>query len=248
MEDALRASSPETLAASIKILAFVQPEIRRLPIDVFGAEYWLADLSAPAPGDMLSEDERQRASRFVFDIHRRRFETAHAALRIILSAQTGVPAAGIELLIGTYGKPALDARYSCEFNMSHSDALALIGIARHWPEKSELGVDIEELREVKDCMALAAANFTSAERRELADSLPAARSQLFLQGWTRKEACLKALGSGLSIAPSTFHCGLSPHRSMTHIPTPSGPAVVEVECINVADDHIAAVARTQFEI
>jgi 4'-phosphopantetheinyl transferase len=128
--------------------------------------------------------------------------------------------------------------------MSHSDELALIAIARGLPPGAEIGVDIEALREVRNTAELAAANFTARERAELAQVAPRERNWYFLSGWTRKEACLKAVGSGLSIAPSTFECALAPVRTLTRIPTPQGHRTVEVESIDVQDGHLAAIAIT----
>jgi len=76
----------------------------------------------------------------------------------------------------------------------------------------EIGVDIEVLHRIDDLEALSERCFTPAEQHELdrcADD-PGARDLLFLHGWTRKEACLKAVGSGLSLEPASFEAGLSP--------------------------------------
>jgi 4'-phosphopantetheinyl transferase len=221
---------------------------RRVPLTSFGAELWLVDLSV-ARGDQalacLSELERARAARFVFAADRRRYVAAHFALRELLGARLAIPAQKIEFELGEHGKPALARRFGCVFNMSHSGELALVGIGCDFPAGVELGVDLETLRPISDAAALAQAHFTTRERAELARVAPGELDRTFLAGWTRKEACLKAVGSGLSIAPSTFECGLAALRSATRIPTPRGVATIEVESVDVDRDHMAAVAITR---
>jgi 4'-phosphopantetheinyl transferase len=219
----------------------------RLPLGIFGARFWLVDLSvAPAPEALavLSGPERERAARFIFDEHRRRYQAAHAGLRAILAAELSLSAAGIDFRFGAHDKPSLPEEYGCMFNMSHSDELALIALATDLPAGWELGIDIEKRHPVTNAMELAAANFTAAEQHELAREPAATRDELFLTGWTRKEACLKAVGSGLSIAPTCFECGLAPVRALTWIPTKTGRMTVEVESIDVGHGHLAAIAIT----
>jgi hypothetical protein len=50
------------------------------------------------------------------------------------------------------------------------------------------------------------------------------------------------VGSGLSIAPSTFHCGLRTVRSVTQIVTPRGCDFVEVAPLDIGADQVASVA------
>src|SRR5688572_20682109 len=46
--------------------------------------------------DLLSDEERGRAARFVQEQHRRRFVAAHGALRRIVAGYTGLPARHLE--------------------------------------------------------------------------------------------------------------------------------------------------------
>ena len=50
-------------------------------------------------------------------------------------------------------------------------------------------------------------HFTPRERDAVQCETGAARDRAFLRCWTRKEACMKATGLGLSLAPSSFECG-----------------------------------------
>jgi 4'-phosphopantetheinyl transferase family protien len=60
----------------------------------------------------LSDAERHRASRFVFDRDRHRFVVALARLRELLAAILGVRPESIELVYGTHGRPALAGRFA----------------------------------------------------------------------------------------------------------------------------------------
>lgn len=158
---------------------------------------------------MLSEAERARGLRFASATHRRRHEAAHATLRQLLAAETGIGASGLAFEAGWCGKPALapGGAVPGSFNLSHSDEVALL----LWdPEGGAWGVDVECLRPIDDRDAISERVFTMDERAELATQAlrgwPA--DPLFLRLWVRKEACLKALGTGFSLEPGGFHVGL----------------------------------------
>lgn len=156
----------------------------------------------------LSADEIARGQRFAFEGLRRRHLASHVALRAILAQQTGLPAAALVFGAGPFGKPFLHAPAACVFNMSHSDDVAVIAVAPGASGGTDIGVDVEVLRPMRDAVALAERNFTQAEQRALLAAPPEQRDLAFMRGWTRKEACLKAIGSGLSIPPDAVDAGL----------------------------------------
>lgn len=157
---------------------------------------WRIDLDEGPVDDVTDEPERQRAARFVRPDDGRRYLASHAALRRLLGRREAWVA-------GTHGKPAV-ASPPPHFNMSRRDGVALIGIsATH-----EIGVDVEPLRAFADANELAQLHFTPRERDDVARESGTARDRAFLRCWTRKEACMKATGCGLSLAPSTFECGV----------------------------------------
>lgn len=204
-------------------------------------ELWQLDLSlAPAAHELatLSADEHARAARFVFERDRRRFQAAHVGLRAVLSARTGLAAHALRFVAGPFGKPRLDGTPACSFNLSHSDDQALIVCAAD----GEIGVDLECLRAVSDAQALAERNFTRSECAELTRAPAAERDLYFLRGWTRKEACLKAIGSGLSIAPESFEAGLSADARPVQIDTPEGRARVELCTLPLGEGWVGALA------
>src|ERR1700746_417432 len=78
------------------------------------------------------------------------------------------------------------------FNIAHSGGDAVIALA----DRAAVGVDIELHRPISDVESLARLVFSDVERREL-EFAPDPVSA-FLNGWTRKEAYVKALGLGLT--------------------------------------------------
>jgi len=88
------------------------------------------------------------------------------------------------------------ARGHLEFNLAHCGGDAVIALT----DCAAIGVDIELLQPVPDVESLARLVFSDVERREL--ELAPDPVSAFLNGWTRKEAYVKALGLGLT-APLT---------------------------------------------
>jgi len=203
-------------------------------------ELWLADADAwPDEADEgLSDDERERAARFVFERDRRRYRVAHRFLRRLL-ARYAPAAATLPFRIGPHGRPSLATPDALDFNMSHSDRWVLVGMGRD----VQWGVDVEAVRAMDDLDALAAQNFTPAEQDELASVAPANRLRAFLSGWTRKEACLKALGTGLTVPADRVDAGLGPQPRRVAVRLSAGTALAEVHSLQLGEDMLAAVAR-----
>jgi len=176
-----------------------------------GVRLWLFDLTDEPPAERLrwlSEDEQARAARFAFARDLRRYRAAHVQLRRLLGQATGSTPESLRFRESPQGKPSLESGMPPAFNLSHSAEVGALALVTH----GDIGVDIEVLHHVHDLDALAQRCFTPDEQRELdhCGEDPTARDMLFLHGWTRKEACLKAVGSGLALEPACFEAGLWP--------------------------------------
>jgi len=170
------------------------------------------DIAPQAVGallDLLSEDEQQRAHRFVFDRDRRRFIVARARLRQLLGERLGVPPAALRFVYGAQGKPALAAKFAgsgLRFNVSHSEDVAVYAFALD----REVGIDVEAVRELPDADDIAARCFSRRENETYLKLGSRERSLGFFNCWTRKEAFIKALGEGLSHPLDRFDVSLAP--------------------------------------
>lgn len=186
----------------------------------------------------LTPDELARAERFHFERHKRRFLAARCGLRAALAEATGRAPAALRFVDGPFGKPRLEGEPDCQFNLSHSEDEALLAIG----SDGELGADIEVLRRMSDALALARMNYTADECAALEALPPAERDAGFLRLWTRKEACLKAIGTGLSVHPSCFSAGLDRGETTVRIAWPQGAATLALRELDAGPGALAAVA------
>lgn len=179
---------------------------------------WLLSLDQPAwpaqaIGGCLDGPERERAERFHFDEHRRRFIAGRGQLRHLIAGYLQVAASSVRFTYGEQGKPSLDPCHASRvgspalrFNLSHSEGVALLGVTR----EAEIGVDVEAVRTMLDAGDVARDNFSSAEV-DAWERLPEAmRDDGFFSCWSRKEAIVKAMGGGLSIPLDSFQVTLDP--------------------------------------
>jgi 4'-phosphopantetheinyl transferase len=160
----------------------------------------------------LSADERERAGRFHFERHRRRFVAGRGELRRLLGRYLGLDAGQIVFGYGSDGKPFCStqpAAWQLCFNLSHSHNAAALAIANGF----EVGIDVEQVRSIDENLPLEV--FSARERTQFA-ALPAAGQQpVFFETWARKEACLKALGTGFILPPVHFEFDLASHGDTT---------------------------------
>lgn len=154
---------------------------------------------------LLSSDERQRAGRFRFDVHRNRFIAARGTLRVLLGNELKRDPSAIEFQYGKNGKPFVAAQ-SAQFNVSHSHGVAAFALSRG----IELGIDVERI-DSRPLQEGVAERFFSPNEVKVLRSLPEELQPLaFFNCWTRKESYIKATGEGISIGLDQFDVSLTP--------------------------------------
>lgn len=157
--------------------------------------------------EVLSRAERARADRFVRAEDRARFVTARGVLRHVLAEYVGQAADQLDLRRAEFGKPYCPGGPG--FNLSHAGGVALLAVTpEHDGTSVPLGVDIERYRPMLS--DLARRYFTPGEVAELEDLAPERREAGFFRCWTRKEAMIKALGTGLHTPLDAIEVTLTP--------------------------------------
>ncbi len=161
---------------------------------------WQADLDVDSHQEtdflkILAQEERNRASRYLFAKDRRNFVVARGILRCLLAHYLKTTPDEIIFSYGLAGKPEIDKPTTqLTFNLSHSHSAALYAIS--W--KRALGIDVEALGIDFSSNAIADFIFSDHERTILSAYPKNDWKTAFLRGWTRKEAYVKARGVGLS--------------------------------------------------
>lgn len=168
------------------------------PLLAAGAVHvWRADLSdvGETLGELLCDDERERAERFLNHGDGQLWQRSRGLLRALLGRYLQREPASLRFATGEHGKPQLmgDASSQLAFNMSHSGELALYAFS----DAGAVGVDVEVARRPVEEVAIAARALGAAEANRLQALDPSVRGREFLRAWTRHEAELKCLGVGI---------------------------------------------------
>jgi 4'-phosphopantetheinyl transferase len=181
----------------------------------------------------LDREEQARANRFHFEKHRRRFMVARGFLRLLLARYLDTKPEDVRFSYGPYGKPKLQGEHHPDrlrFNVSHSHEIAVFGFAYD----HELGIDVEYINHDFAREDIASRFFSRSEVETL-NALPdQQKTKAFFRCWTRKEAYIKAIGSGLSHPLDQFDVTLAPGE----------PAAL----LRVAKDPQAAARWTFFDL
>ena len=196
---------------------------------------------------LLSPDERERAERFGASGPRRHFVFGRAVLRQILGACLNAKPAALVFGLQPCGKPFLPHSAQAgdlRFNLSHSGRMAAIALARG----REVGVDIESIQRLDDWPLLAGRIFSPRERDELFSLPEPQQREAFFNGWTRKEAWLKATGEGLTDDLPSIEVTLSPGKEPELLGLPAGPGAARqwaIRAIPLPPDFAGAVVFEQ---
>lgn len=158
--------------------------------------------------------------------------------RLILGKLIGRPPQSLQFEITGEGKPYLAGNEPIAFNLSHSRSHSLIALSLG----DDIGCDIEDrFRHNDDADELGRLVLHPSEQQEMLRLAPPDRQEAFRRYWVRKEAVLKAAGSGFLKDPRAVIVGLD--RARPTWAEVEGP-VLNLHELRIGADCFAAVAST----
>jgi len=215
---------------------------QQLPSPAPGLAIWRCHLEQP--GDeiatleqCLSAAERQRAARFGAPLLRTRYVVGRAWLRWVLGRTLGMAPQAVLIRAGRRGRPYVPG-HDVDFNVSHTQATALIGIA----DLGRIGVDIESSDRRVNVKGLERKFMTACERDELASLAGDSRRHALLRLWTCKEALSKATGDALGAPFRELELVGTPAPRLLAGPPPYLPADWQLFDVALADNYFATAA------
>lgn len=219
-----------------------RPACRRGEIHLWRASLQKEAAHVESLQGLLAADERARARRFHFERDRMQFIIARGVLRLILGRYLSIDPQAVQLTYNQYGKPALSyGGGTLSFNVAHSHDVVLYSFTCEWG----IGVDVE-FTNIAVAVERVAYLFFSSDEVEALLELPAhIQHDAFFRVWTRKEAYCKALGFGLSLAPSQYSVTVRPGDSPALLSTATAAHDEDnwsLFDIRLAGDYVGAVA------
>lgn len=162
----------------------------------------LVEPACRALAGLLAQDELQRACAYRQERHRQRFIARHGLLRWLIGRYLDCPARSLLFELSACGKPSLGGAQApaLAFSVSQTESMALLAFTR----QGAIGVDVEQVVPGVDAAGVAREVFSGAEQTALATAQAGADPGAFFRTWSRKEALLKAVGTGLCGQPSAY--------------------------------------------
>ena len=153
--------------------------------------------------DQLTEEERLRYQRFMFQKDSDLYLLTRALCRKVLSTYVETPPSSWLFESNDYGKPAVcspEAGKYLEFNLTNTPGLVACMVS----DRYHVGVDAEAFTRKSTTLDIAKRFFSKREFAELQTHPPQALTKRFFHYWTLKEAYIKVRGMGMSIPLADF--------------------------------------------
>ncbi|MGB5675848.1 MAG: 4'-phosphopantetheinyl transferase superfamily protein [Gemmatimonadota bacterium] len=203
--------TPPTTFRTVAHPASVSRGLGESEIHVWKANLDASDAQLEAFARTLGPDEEERVGRLHAEPDRLRATASRGLLRHILAGYAGIPTADLRFSYGPAGKPELVGAADSQplyFNTAHSGDLLLVAVGR----APSLGVDVERIRPVARWERVARRAFSGEEMQRI-EALPEeSRDEAFITCWTRKEACVKAVGEGVWSGFNRFEVSVEPRE------------------------------------
>ncbi|NYT76455.1 4'-phosphopantetheinyl transferase superfamily protein [Alcaligenaceae bacterium] len=162
-------------------------------------------------------------------------KVAYAALYRLVHQMTGVPPEQINIVRSAQGKPFLRLPANVEpihISLSHSGHCVVLALG-----PCPIGVDVEQIRPLD--VSMFQRDYFPRDTLNSTDSLLS-----LLTLWTHKEACLKAVGTGLHLAPDllVMHAPSCDFQPLSDWPKGHGFGEIRVAKLPMPEGYVAAIA------
>jgi 4'-phosphopantetheinyl transferase len=182
-------------------------------------QVWWAEpdaLVAAMGTELLSDDERDRATHFRFERDRTLSLATRLLARTTLSRYVATAPAAWRFTTTAFGRPLIDPPSRLNFNLSNTHGLVVCAVA--WD--AELGVDVEHLDRAAP-LEVASHSFAPSELAQLVALPRSNQTRRFFDYWTLKESYIKARGLGLNLPLDRFAIDLVPGQAPRLVIDPS---------------------------
>jgi len=192
----------------------------------------------------LTKEENARAEKYISGKKSREFIITRSTLRNILGHLLKTNSQKFEFTYTKHGMPMLSPTTGyaeINFNVSHSYDIALIAITINQP----VGIDIEKIRTDIDFEKLAARFFSEREYAEIMKYDGQKRLHSFFATWTRKEAIVKAVGTGIASGLKSFDVSVDPIAPAKLIESRWGEEIISdwnLTTIDTSNEYFASMA------
>lgn len=144
--------------------------------------------------EMLGEEERNRITKLRSQSDRNLHLASRAFLKQLLASYLRVEIDQVQIETGIHGKPSVKGLSEIQFNISHSWDIFTLAFVRD----SRVGIDVENLNRIVDKKSITTFLFSENELKMFNSTDERFHQEQLINAWTRKEAFVKACGTGLS--------------------------------------------------
>jgi 4'-phosphopantetheinyl transferase len=137
---------------------------------------------------LLTHDEVAKAKAFRKSIDTKNYQYRHHLLNTLITTNLNIPLDQVKFTFNKWKKPFLESN-PFYFNLSHSNNVFVLAFAPF-----EIGVDVECIRDTTTFDLVREQHFHPDEKNQVSE---ANKDISFFKTWTRKEALLKIIGTGL---------------------------------------------------
>lgn len=184
---------------------------------------------------ILNREELQKAQKYHFEKDSNRFIICRALLKCILANRTGIDLYQLKIELDINNKPFLDKNSNTHFNLSHSKDYGIIALSNY-----NIGIDLEYLYDDFEYMDVMPTVFSLKEIDVVLSKQN--KTYQFFKFWTRKEAIVKATGTGINDFLPQIQVLDGSNTLASNFIEPNQD--VRVMSFNLSSNYVASVALT----